>query len=292
VSRFSEYTVEAWQQEVAELESAVGNADRELDRLRAELTTQLEARKQCAARAHDLRGLLRGVSSELAEKYPEPQDGTGEPDPRRDGLIDGLRGVADYLETHPQIPTPYTSVPIDITIHARLYSEGAHAAAKAEAETDRIAALMGVTACRETPNSHYRATLPFGKYVHLEAVSTRGSRLDWKPGDPMPSGVPADVIAKYEAKYPPAGHDAATCPDCTGQDTAEDDVPVGQCGKRAVDLDGATGRCIRDAGHEDPMLEGYDGTMSEHFDPAFGVWDDGHVNARLKLVAGADGSVA
>jgi hypothetical protein len=76
-------------------------------------------------------------------------------------LIGGLRGLADYLESNPEVPAP--SYP---TVYM-FPSDGGWA--EMRAEIDAIAARLDVIAC-ETPGGHYVATRSFGP-VEYRAVA-------------------------------------------------------------------------------------------------------------------------
>lgn len=79
----------------------------------------------------------------------------------RDALINGLRGMADFLESNPEVPTPiYT----DMLIFPpnREWTE-------MKAEIDAIAARLGVTACKSY-GGHYVARRSFGP-IEYRAVA-------------------------------------------------------------------------------------------------------------------------
>lgn len=79
----------------------------------------------------------------------------------RAAVISGLRGLADYLESTPEIPAP--AYPVIYMFP----SAGEWAVMRAE--IDAAAALLGVTA-RETNGGHYVATRFFGP-VEYRAVA-------------------------------------------------------------------------------------------------------------------------
>ena len=81
--------------------------------------------------------------------------------PERAALIGGLRGLADYLESNPEVPAP--SYP---TVYMFPPDGGW---AKMRAEIDAIAARLDVIA-RETHGGHYVATRSFGP-VEYRAVA-------------------------------------------------------------------------------------------------------------------------
>jgi hypothetical protein len=76
-------------------------------------------------------------------------------------LINGFRGLADYLESNPEVPAPIYS-----TVHT-FPPDGDWAGMRAE--IDAAAARLGVTA-HETPGGHYVATRSFGP-VEYRAVA-------------------------------------------------------------------------------------------------------------------------
>ena len=79
----------------------------------------------------------------------------------RAALISGLRNLADYLESTPEVPAPIYSDVLTFPPHGD-WSE-------MRAEIDAIAARLGVTAC-ETWGSHYVASRHFGP-VEYRAVA-------------------------------------------------------------------------------------------------------------------------
>jgi hypothetical protein len=79
----------------------------------------------------------------------------------RAALIGGLRALADYLESNPEVPAPIYS-----TVHT--FPPDSDWAAM-RAEIDAIAAPLGVIAYR-TAGGHYLATRAFGP-VEYRAVA-------------------------------------------------------------------------------------------------------------------------
>jgi hypothetical protein len=79
----------------------------------------------------------------------------------RAALINGFRGLADYLESNPELPASGYS-----PVHA---FPPAGDWAEMRAEIDAIAARLGVTASL-TPGGHYVATRSFGP-VEYRAVA-------------------------------------------------------------------------------------------------------------------------
>jgi hypothetical protein len=93
---------------------------------------------------------------------------TGQPTTSRTQLIDGLRQLADYLDTHPAIPiTRCRWELLNFPDH-----DGSDQAQRAE--VDHVAALLNRIACDETADGgHYTAARSFGpvtyKFVHVPA---------------------------------------------------------------------------------------------------------------------------
>ncbi len=61
----------------------------------------------------------------------------------RDRLIADLRGMADFLDQHPQLPVPRFG-PVRVSVHPR-YNTADTTETEALAEVERVAALLGVT---------------------------------------------------------------------------------------------------------------------------------------------------
>ena len=86
--------------------------------------------------------------------YAEPAE--------RAALIGGLRELADYLESAPDIP---------VTSHATIYAFPADGkCAGMRAEIDAIAARLGINAQQAAKGSHYGVTRTFGP-VEYRAVA-------------------------------------------------------------------------------------------------------------------------
>lgn len=83
-------------------------------------------------------------------------------------LISGLRGLADYLESNPEVPAP--SYP---TVY--MFPDGGWA--EMRAEIDAIAARLDVIA-RETPGGHYIATRSFGPVEYRAVAIPRSNDSD------------------------------------------------------------------------------------------------------------------
>jgi hypothetical protein len=80
----------------------------------------------------------------------------------RAALIGGLRALADYLASNPEVP-----VPIYSTVHT--FPPGDDEWAGMCADLDAIAAMLGVSA-EMTPGGHYVAARSFGP-VQYRAVA-------------------------------------------------------------------------------------------------------------------------
>ena len=91
---------------------------------------------------------------------------------QRAALIGGLRALADYLESNPEVPAPTYSdmftFPPDGTC------------AETRAEIDSIAARLGVSAC-DNGGGHYVAARSFGP-VEYRAVAICKQDHHGKPG--------------------------------------------------------------------------------------------------------------
>lgn len=80
----------------------------------------------------------------------------------RAALIGGLRALADFLESNPEVPAPS---------YADVYSfPPDRSCAEMRAEIDIIAAQLGSTARETADGSHYTATRSFGP-VEYRAVA-------------------------------------------------------------------------------------------------------------------------
>src|SRR5579875_2510265 len=85
---------------------------------------------------------------------------------QRAALIDGLRALADYLESNPEVPTP---------TYADVFTfppDGDWAVMRAE--IDAIATRLGVTG-RETAGGHYVATRSFGPVEYRDVAIPRNN---------------------------------------------------------------------------------------------------------------------
>jgi hypothetical protein len=75
--------------------------------------------------------------------------------------VAGLRGLADFLAAHPDVPVP----PAYHTQSFHVFPDG-ESDAERRAEIDRVAAALGVPAA-ESGAGHYRAALSFGPAEYL-----------------------------------------------------------------------------------------------------------------------------
>jgi hypothetical protein len=88
---------------------------------------------------------------------------------QRAALIGGLRALADYLESNPEVPAPIYS---DVLTFP---PDGDWMVMRAE--TDSIAARLGV-AGRETGGGHYVAARSFGPIEYRAVAIPRGNDRD------------------------------------------------------------------------------------------------------------------
>lgn len=87
---------------------------------------------------------------------------------RRTRVIADLRSLADYLETHPQVPVPRLGY-VRMSVHP-LYDTDAATEAEAIAEVERVAALLHIPITVE--NGHHVATMEFGTVSYDLTVVT------------------------------------------------------------------------------------------------------------------------
>jgi hypothetical protein len=91
-------------------------------------------------------------------------------DEERVRLIAGLRGLADFLDQNPEVPTPWGT---DILVFPVKAGD-----AEMFAEIDTIARLIGSTASdADSPRGHYSAVRNFGP-VQYRAVAIPHSARD------------------------------------------------------------------------------------------------------------------
>lgn len=95
--------------------------------------------------------------------------------PQRAALAEGLRALADYLESNPEVPAPiYTDCyifPPDGTC------------AETRVEIDMIAARLGATARPAAAGQHYTVTRSFGPVEYRAVAICKGHHHDSNPGD-------------------------------------------------------------------------------------------------------------
>ncbi|MQA86725.1 MAG: hypothetical protein GEV03_19370 [Streptosporangiales bacterium] len=88
-------------------------------------------------------------------------------------LVAGLRALADFLETRPELPAPLT---VDATVFV---SEDADEAMRAEVE--RVAAQIGSTVDNGcSAHGHYRTSVAFGpvQYRAVAVLASARARYD------------------------------------------------------------------------------------------------------------------
>jgi hypothetical protein len=94
---------------------------------------------------------------------------------QRAALTDGLRALADYLDSNPEVPTPaYTDCyifPPDSTC------------AETRAEIDMIAAQLGATAHPTAAGQHYTVTRSSGSVKYHAVAICKGHHHDGGPDD-------------------------------------------------------------------------------------------------------------
>lgn len=93
--------------------------------------------------------------------------------PHRSELIIGLRGLAAFLDSHPQVPVPRYG-PVRVSVYTN-YDTDASTEAEAIAEVERIARLLGTTPTAE--NGHHVAGKAFGR-VRYEAILITRAAMD------------------------------------------------------------------------------------------------------------------
>jgi hypothetical protein len=183
--------------------------------------TRLKAQEMVreAATIRDLSRLLRDADPANAEKYA---DLPGQEDlDQRAAVIAGLRELVDTLEMQPDAPV--------LQLRRLVVYGGGEDAATDEAEVSRYATALGVTAVRDHPAFHFEVTKAFGPggAVKVQLISTKGSNLKWKLGDPIPGGVPADVVARYGKKWHEANPGDERCPYWVACDVCMERDPFG-----------------------------------------------------------------
>ena len=90
--------------------------------------------------------------------------------PDREAAARGLRALADFLESHPDLPVPWqTDAPASVS--------GADDAAE-RAEVDRIAGILGVPAAANERGTHYDAERDFGGGVIYRATAITRAEME------------------------------------------------------------------------------------------------------------------
>jgi hypothetical protein len=92
----------------------------------------------------------------------------------RAALIGGLRGLADYLESNPEVPAPVYSTVYAFPLDSQW--------AGMRTEIDTIAVRLGVTA-RKTSAGHYVATRCFGSVEYHAVAIPPGNDSDSEQGE-------------------------------------------------------------------------------------------------------------
>lgn len=240
--------------------------------------------------AAQYRHLLRIADPDNAHKYADPAGKPSAQDySRRAAIIAGMREAIDFLDANPELPIE------NLGTELTLFPLGADDLAS-EAEVDRIGRIMGVHSGRPQPNRHYRAERRFGPggYVTLQSYACGRTISDWKEGDPYPEWWPTaeavDAAAEFAKTASAAGDVDAVAQELAetiGQTEAElarrkaaeaeapgdaPDVEI-QCSANTV-CDGELLFCIRNAGHNNALLTGYDARLSRHFNPDIGEFDE------------------
>lgn len=108
-------------------------------------------------------------------------------DDRRAAVIRGLRDLADFLETHPEVPVSFGAN--HIAYHARGTDEAKRA------DIDRIAKILGVTPTDH--NGHYDTRRQFGAVAYeacaiQDAVMEQYNALQSYDGSVQPAQAGAD----------------------------------------------------------------------------------------------------
>jgi hypothetical protein len=88
----------------------------------------------------------------------------------RTALIGGLRALADYLESRPEVPAPSYA---DVFI----FPPGG-TCAETRTEIDAIAARLGTTARQTAGGRHYNATRSFGPVEYRAVAICKGHYHD------------------------------------------------------------------------------------------------------------------
>jgi hypothetical protein len=86
-------------------------------------------------------------------------------------VIDGLRALADFLDTNPDVPTN-SWASISYSVSAANMNKGYVSDDEERAEVDRVAAILGVTPELQADGGHYTAMRAFGPVeYHVTAIT-------------------------------------------------------------------------------------------------------------------------
>ncbi|MBN6057207.1 hypothetical protein JYK22_35110, partial [Nonomuraea sp. RK-328] len=92
-------------------------------------------------------------------------------DDHRAQLIHGLRALAAFLETRPDLPVPH-----DIDVMVSIRHDSAH---ESMGEVQRIAQILGTPADLDKTSGHSRASLSFGPVCYRAVAISDASRARW-----------------------------------------------------------------------------------------------------------------
>lgn len=143
-------------QGVADLRARVKAADKKHETVLAQLVAT-------ATECTDLREILRAVAPDAPETAGASLTAEAAADPRRGAFIHDLLAAVRFFQDNPAIPMPAAT---DIHIFPR-----GKTGAEERAGVDALASLIGLTASRRSPSSHYKATHKFGDLLALTIVS-------------------------------------------------------------------------------------------------------------------------
>jgi hypothetical protein len=106
----------------------------------------------------------------------------------RTAVITGLRDIADFLDTNPDIPTPSTSVIV------YYFADGA-SDHDARAKVDQIAAYLGATIDPEPlRHGHYQTHITFGPVTYRTVAISSEARARYRAFDTYAGCVDPDPI--------------------------------------------------------------------------------------------------
>jgi hypothetical protein len=96
------------------------------------------------------------------------------PNDDRAALITGLRGLADFLATHPDVPVPpgYHETIVHVF-------PGGQSDAERCAEVDRVAAVLGTPAADPDHCGHYATDRTFGPVTYRVLAISDAHRADY-----------------------------------------------------------------------------------------------------------------